>query len=284
MSAKILDGKAIGQTILNKVATEIKRRKTANLPTPILAVILVGNDAASAIYVKNKLLACKQVGITCNLFKLNANVTQKKLLALIHDLNTDPNTNAILVQLPLPSSINLETVLAKINPAKDVDGFNPYNVGLTAHGWPTLQACTPMGILKLLKHTKVTLRGKNAVIIGSSNIVGKPMALCLINAGCTVTICNKHTTSLADLVSKADILISATGQPHLITGDWIKPNSIVIDVGIKKVNNQIVGDIDFKTAKQKAKWITKVPGGVGPMTIACLIENTLLTQKLQLNK
>lgn len=282
MSAKILDGKIISQDILQEVKTNILNRIKIGIPAPVLAVILAGNDHASTIYVKNKLLACEKVGIGCKFFHLEDNISQQELLNLINNLNQNNDINAILVQLPLPASINPQIILTSINPLKDVDGFHPQNVGALTQGWPLLQPCTPLGIMKLLATTKVTLLGKKVTVVGASNIVGKPIALCLINAGCTVTVCNKNTIDLKSFVTNADILISATGQPHLIKGDWIKPGSIVIDVGISKINDQLTGDVDFQAAKQHASWITKVPGGVGPMTIAYLLENTLLTQKLQL--
>ena len=281
MSAKILDGKTISQNILEEVKTNIIIRKKFGIPVPTLAVILVGSDHASIVYVRNKRLACEQAGIICKFFHFEDNVTQQQLLNLINDLNQDPNVNAILVQLPLPPSINTEIIFTAINPIKDVDGFHPQNIGLLTQGWPVLEPCTPLGIMKLLAITKVKLLGQKVTIIGASNIVGKPIALSLLNAGCTVTICNKNTLDLQSFVSNSNILISATGQPHLIKGDWIKAGSIVIDVGISKINDQLTGDVEFKIAKQHAAWITKVPGGVGPMTIACLLENTLLTQKLQ---
>lgn len=281
MSAKILDGKIISQNILEEVNREILCRKNMGILPPVLAVILIGDDHASAVYVKNKLLACRKVGIVCKFFNFDAHITEQELLAIINSLNQNNDINAILVQLPLPYYINLATIVSSIDPKKDVDGFHPQNIGFLTQGWPVLQPCTPLGIMKLLAVTEVDLLGKKVTIVGSSNIVGKPMALCLVNAGCTVTICNKNTVDLKLFVANADLLISATGQPHLIKGDWIKPGSIVIDVGISKLNDKLTGDVDFEMAKQNAAWITKVPGGVGPMTIACLLENTLLTQKLQ---
>ncbi len=279
MVAKLLDGKTIAEKILQQVKHELSLRKQSGLEQPQLAVILVGNDEASKIYVKNKLIACEKVGIACKLLHLVSNISQSKLLNIIHGLNKDPNIHAILVQLPFPVAIDPETIFTNIDPKKDVDGFNPYNAGLLAHGWPKLQPCTPLGIIKLLKFTNVDLIGKRAVVVGASNIVGKPIALSLLNAGCTVTICNRHTIDLKSLVMQAEILISAVGIPNLIQGNWIKTGSIVIDVGINRVNTKLVGDIDFERAQQRALWITKVPGGVGPMTIACLLENILIIQK-----
>lgn len=283
MSAKILDGKVISQGILGSIQKEVLDRKKIGITPPILAAILVGDDHASRVYVKNKLLACEQVGIICRFFHLANNISEQDLLALIYSLNDNKDINSILVQLPLPKHIDTERIVCSIDPQKDVDGFNPYNIGLLAQGWPVLQPCTPLGVIKLLATTKVDLVGKKATIVGSSNIVGKPMALCLINLGCTVTVCNKNTVDLQAFIRDADLLVSATGQAHLISGEWIKRGSIVIDVGINRVENKITGDVEFNVAKLRAEWITKVPGGVGPMTIACLLENTLLTQKLQSN-
>ncbi len=283
MSAKILEGKIISQPILHEITTTIASRQRLGFNPPSLAVILVGNDPASTTYVKNKRLACEKVGIKSNFFHLSQNITQNQLLDLIEDLNQDNNINGILVQLPLPKNINTQDILTAINLKKDVDGFHPQNIGLLAQGSGILQSCTPLGIMKLLSITNVHLPGLHAVVVGASNIVGKPTALLLLNAGCTVTICNKNVKDLPSIISNADILISATGKPHLIKGNWIKLGSIVIDVGTTKVNNKLTGDVEFETAKQRAAWITKVPGGVGPMTIAYLLKNTLLAQELTEN-
>lgn len=283
MSAKILEGKIISQPILHEITTTIASRQRLGFNPPSLAVILVGNDPASTTYVKNKRLACEKVGIKSNFFHLPQHITQDQLLDLIEDLNQDNNINGILIQLPLPKNINTKNILTAINLKKDVDGFHPQNIGLLAQGSGILQSCTPLGIMKLLSITNVHLPGLHAVVVGASNIVGKPTALLLLNAGCTVTICNKNVKDLPSIISNADILISATGKPHLIKGNWIKPGSIVIDVGTTKVNNKLTGDVEFETAKQRAAWITKVPGGVGPMTIAYLLKNTLLAQTLTEN-
>lgn len=281
MFANILNGKILAEEIIHQTSLTINNRKLLGINPPTIAVILIGDHPPSRIYVKNKLLACEKVGINCKYLSLDQKITQQELLDLINILNIDPKINSILVQLPLPGHIDLKTIFTAIDPNKDVDGFNPKNLGLLAQGWPILQPCTPLGIMKLLATIDLKLRGKSAVVVGASNIVGKPMGLCLINAGCTVTTCNSNTQNLATIVNNADLLISATGVPHLIKGDWIKPGSIIIDVGISKVNNKITGDVDFMIAQKKAAWITKVPGGVGPMTVACLLENILLTQKLQ---
>lgn len=281
MSAKILDGKTISQPILQEITKNITSRQQLGIKTPTLAVILIGNDPASIIYVTNKRLACKQVGINSKFFHLQENTTQSQLLDLINDLNQNQDINGILVQLPLPKWIEPSTILTAIAIAKDVDGFHPQNIGLLTQGWPALQPCTPLGIMKLLSITNIKLPGQHAVIVGASNIVGKPIALLLLNAGCTITVCNKNIKNLKSTVHDADILISATGQPHLIKGNWIKPNSIIIDVGTTKVGEKLVGDVEFNVAKEHASWITKVPGGVGPMTIAYLLKNTLLAQDRQ---
>ena len=280
MSAKILDGKIISKAILQEITKNIASRQQLGIRPPSLAVILVGNDPASITYVKNKRLACEQVGIVSKLFHLKTNLTKLELLDLIYSLNQNPNIDGILVQLPLPNTIETQIILKAINLKKDVDGFHPYNMGLLTQGWPLLQPCTPIGIMKLLTVTKTHLPGQHVVVVGASNIVGKPIGLLLLNAGCTVTICNKNVKDLKSIVATADILISATGQPHLIKGNWIKPGSIVIDVGTTKVHNKLIGDVEFDIAEQRAGWITKVPGGVGPMTIAYLLKNTLLAQDL----
>ena len=282
MSAKILDGNIISQPILQEVSNQIIARKKQGFRAPSLAVILVGDDPASTIYVNNKRSACEKVGITSKIFHYKNNIKQQELLDLINKLNLDPNIDGILIQLPLPNSISSQIILGSVNPNKDVDGFHPNNMGCLVQGWPILQPCTSLGIMKLLDFTGVQLSGKKATVVGCSNIVGKPIASALLNANCTITICNKQTNDLRSFVNAADILVSATGQPHLIKGDWIKKNSIVIDVGTTKVNNKLVGDVEFNVAKKHAGWITKVPGGVGPMTIACLLENTLLTQMLNM--
>lgn len=281
MLSNILDGKKLAETIINQVGLEIQNRSNAGISPPNISVILVGKDPRSNIYVKNKLIACNRVGIQCNFLHLPQDITEKELLGIISKLNQDININAILIQLPLPANITLSKIFTSIDPNKDVDGFHPYNLGLLAQGWPRLQPCTPQGIMKMLVSTNIDLAGKRAVVVGASNIVGKPTTMCLSNAGCTVTICNHHTKNLSAIVVTADIVVAAAGKPHLIKGDWIKPDSIVIDVGITKINNTIVGDVDFIEASKRAAWISKVPGGVGPMTVACLLENILIAQKLQ---
>ena len=285
MTAKILSGQEISQKIRNNIASEIKQRNNANIRTPRLAVILVGEDPASQIYVKNKQLAAKEAGMVSKTYNLPATTNQQELLTLINKLNTDPNIDGILVQLPLPKHINTQAILEQINPNKDVDGFHPINIGKLLQGHPTFHPCTPYGIMLLIKETKVALRGLNATVVGASNIVGKPMAFELLHAEATVTICHKWTKDLPSHVNSADLLIVATGNPQLIKGSWLKSGAIVIDVGMNRLpNGTIVGDVAFATAKERASWITPVPGGVGPMTIAMLLQNTLLANKMAISK
>jgi methylenetetrahydrofolate dehydrogenase (NADP+) / methenyltetrahydrofolate cyclohydrolase len=280
MVAQVIDGVTIADSICKNIKSEILQRKQQGLRTPGLAVILVGEDPASEIYVKNKIAKSIEVGIISKSFSLKKETSQPELISLINTLNRDPEVDGILLQLPLPSHIDQNAILALINPDKDVDGFHPFNVGRLAQGFPYLRSCTPFGIMRLLEHTKVKLKGSSAVIVGASNIVGRPMAFELLNAECTVTVCHKYTKNLSDLVKIADILIVATGNPKLIPGEWVKPGAVVIDVGINRLpNGKLEGDVDFTGAKEVAAWITPVPGGVGPMTIAMLLFNTLLANK-----
>lgn len=276
MSAQIIDGKAIAAGILQSLKQRVQQRLAARLPAPGLAVILVGDNHASQVYVASKRKACLDVGIVSCAHDLPADVTQNRLLALIDELNADPLIHGILVQLPLPAHIDSEIVIERIHPEKDVDGFHPYNIGRLALRMPLLQPCTPRGVMTLLESTGQELRGKEAVVVGASNIVGRPMALELLLAACTVTACHRFTRDLAAHVARADILVSAVGKPGLIKGDWIKPGAIVIDVGITRNGSGVlVGDVEFDEAKKRAGWITPVPGGVGPMTVATLLQNTV---------
>ena len=276
MSAQIIDGKAIAAGLRLKLKQRISERLSAGLRAPGLAVILVGNSPASEIYVTSKRKACAEVGIISLAHDLPADVSQERLLALIDELNHNPAMDGILVQLPLPAHIDTETVIERIRPDKDVDGFHPYNIGRLALRMPLLRSCTPYGVMTLLESTGTLLRGKHAVVVGSSNIVGRPMSLELLLAGCTVTICHRFTADLAPHVGNADILVTAVGKPGLIKGAWIKPGSIVIDVGITRdATGALTGDVEFEPARQRAAWITPVPGGVGPMTVATLLQNTL---------
>lgn len=282
MTAKIIDGKSIAAELRNQIRGEIIANKKHGILPPKLAVILVGRDPASMVYVRNKHQACKDVGIETIDYSLPANVTQKKLLYLIQKLNQDRSVNGILLQLPLPSHIKADEVLDHISPLKDVDGFHPLNVGKLAQYRPQLHPCTPFGIMLMLKSIGQSFKGKNAVIVGASNIVGKPMALELLAEGCTITVCHRLTKALDEKIKEAEILVSAVGKPGFIKGKWIKKSATVIDVGITMLpNGKVTGDIEFEKAKKKAKWITPVPGGVGPMTVAVLLRNTVIAQGMQ---
>lgn len=276
MSAKILNGKEIAQLRRADIATMVKRRALEGLGVPGLAVILVSDDSASQIYVRNKKSACAEVGFFSDSYDLPASTSQQELLELIDALNSNDRIHGILVQLPLPDQISEEVIIERIHPAKDVDGFHPYNIGRLAQRLPGLRPCTPRGIMTLLESTDRAIRGAHAVIVGASNIVGRPMALELLLAAATVTVCHKFTEDLQSHVSRADILVVAVGKTGVIESDWIKPGAIVIDVGINRLEDgRLVGDIEFASAMNRAGWITPVPGGVGPMTIVTLLENTL---------
>ena len=276
MSAKLIDGKAIAASVRKKVASGVQERINKGLRAPGLAVVLVGEDAASQVYVKNKTNACEEVGFSSRSYKLDASATQEELEVLVDRLNEDREVDGILVQLPLPNHLNADKILEQIRPDKDVDGFHPFNLGKLAQRLPLLRPCTPKGIMTLLESTGETIRGKDAVIVGASNIVGRPMGLELLLAGCTVTTTHRFTQNLDKKISQADIVVVAVGKPGIVKGEWIKPGAIVIDVGINRLDSgKLVGDIEFDSAKQKAGWITPVPGGVGPMTVATLMENTL---------
>ena len=276
MTAKIIDGKAIAQQLRIEVKQDIDKRLANGQRAPGLAVVLVGQDPASAIYVKNKRKACDEVGLNSIAYDLPADCPQDELFTLIDKLNNDPEVDGILVQQPLPPHISSNEVIDRINPKKDVDGFHPYNVGRLALRNPLLRPCTPLGIIKLLESTGVEIRGANAVIVGASNIVGRPMSLELLLAGCTVTICHRFTKDVEAHVNRADIVVVAVGKPGIVKGEWIKPGAIVIDVGINRSESgKLIGDVDFDVAKTRAGWITPVPGGVGPMTVATLLKSTL---------
>ncbi len=269
--AQIIDGKALALTI----RTELSKKVAAIPLKPNLAVVLVGNDEASLIYDRNKQKAAQAMGMDCEIYHLPENVAEYELLELISQLNNDTRVNGVLVQLPLPKHINTQNVLMQINPEKDVDGFNPYNVGLLQANSPkAMVPATPKGVLYILKHFCSDLSGKYAVIIGRSNIVGKPMAALLLNQNCTVTIVHSKTQNIEKIVQQADIVIAACGKPQVVKADWIKDGAFVIDVGINRVDGKIYGDVDFENVCKKASYITPVPGGVGPMTIAMLLENT----------
>jgi methylenetetrahydrofolate dehydrogenase (NADP+)/methenyltetrahydrofolate cyclohydrolase len=281
MTAQIIDGKAIAENLLTSIKARIDQRLQLNKRAPGLAVILVGADPASSIYVRNKRLACEKVGVRSVAYDLPASTTESELLTLIEQLNQDDTIDGILVQAPLPPQIKDEHVIERISPNKDVDGFHPYNIGRLAVRQPTLRSCTPFGVIKMLQASNINLMGLDAVVVGVSNHVGRPMGLELLLAGCTVTSCHRHTKDLSKIVANADLVVAAAGKPGLIKGDWIKPGAIVIDIGINRLpDGRICGDVDFNAAKERAGWITPVPGGVGPMTVATLMENTLLSLEL----
>jgi methylenetetrahydrofolate dehydrogenase (NADP+)/methenyltetrahydrofolate cyclohydrolase len=276
MTAKLIDGKAIASQIRQSVKQAVQRRLAAGLRPPGLVVIQVGRDPASDVYVANKRRSCQDVGFVSKAYDLPADTRQDELLALIDRLNVDPDIDGILVQLPLPPAIDPETVIERIHPDKDVDGFHPYNIGRLAVRMPVLRPCTPHGVMTLLKSTGIELKGLEAVVVGASNIVGRPMSLELLLAGCTVTICHRFSKDLGAHVARADILVVAVGKPDLVKGDWIKPGAVVVDVGINRnAEGKLIGDVEFEIAQGRAGWITPVPGGVGPMTVATLLQNTL---------
>ena len=281
MSAKIIDGKSIASELLDNIKEEIITRTNEGHRAPTLAVILIGENPASKIYVGRKIMACEKTGIKSITHNLKEDVTQDNLLTLITNCNQDKNIDGILVQSPLPSHINEEIIIAAINPKKDVDGFTPHNIGLLAIKTPVLRSCTPYGVIKMLNTLKINLEGLDAVVVGQSNHVGRPMFLELLLAKCTVTICHSKTKNLQEKISNADIIVSAVGVPNFIKGIWVKKGAIVVDIGISRLdNNKIVGDVEFEIAKENAAFITPVPGGVGPMTVATLMENTLIAQKI----
>ncbi len=276
MSARILDGKLIAQELLGSVALRVTGRVARGLAVPGLAVVLVGSDAASTVYVRNKRKACHQVGFRSFGYDLPANTTQRELFALIDRLNADADVHGILVQSPLPEHIDEDALVDRIDPGKDVDGFQAVNVGRLALRRFGLRPCTPKGVMTLLGHTDRPVRGQHAVVVGVSNHVGRPLVLELKMAGCTTTCCHRFTRDLASFVRQADIVIVAVGKPGLVKGEWIKPGAVVIDVGINRLDDgRLVGDVEFDPAAERASWITPVPGGVGPMTVATLMENTL---------
>jgi methylenetetrahydrofolate dehydrogenase (NADP+)/methenyltetrahydrofolate cyclohydrolase len=276
MGARVLDGTTVAARIREEVAATVAGRVADGRRRPGLAVVLVGESPASQVYVRKKRQDCEQVGFLSRAHDLPASTTQAELLSLVDRLNADPEIDGILVQLPLPDHIDSQAVIERIDPAKDVDGFHPVNIGRLALDLPGLRPCTPAGIMTLLAETGEDLTGRDAVVIGRSNIVGRPMAMELINARCTVTVCHSRTRHLSDRVAAADIVIAAVGRERFVPGDWIRDGAIVIDVGINRnAQGRLVGDVDYQTAAERAGWITPVPGGVGPMTRARLLENTL---------
>lgn len=280
MTAKIIDGKSIAEKLLLKVKEEISDRRMKGINPPVLAVILIGNDPASQVYVRNKKIACEKVGIESISYDLAENISQDELLLLVNKLNSDPTITGILVQAPLPGHIIEDLIIDAIHPNKDIDGFHPLNMGLLVNRQPKLRPCTPYGVIKMLKASNIVLKGLDATIVGVSNHVGRPMALELLMEGCTTTSCHSRTKNLEQKVNQADLVIVAAGKHNLVRGDWIKEGAVVVDIGINRINGKLVGDVEFETAKERASYITPVPGGVGPMTVATLMENTLLAQKL----
>ena len=278
----IIDGKKEAEIIQNEIKKEISEFKKKINKIPSLTVILIGDYIPSQIYVKNKEKKAREVGINSEIIRYPKNVSEKEVLDKIEQLNKNIKTSGILVQLPLPDQISKERIINAIHPSKDVDGFNPINVGNLSSGYKSIVPCTPLGCLLLIKKIEKNLSGKHAVIIGRSNLNGKPMAQLLLKENCTVTVVHSKTNNLKNECLKADILVAAVGVPHLVKKDWIKENAIVIDVGINKVGENIIGDVNFDDLKDKAKAITPVPGGVGPMTIACLLKNTLECFKARL--
>ncbi|MBA2654631.1 MAG: bifunctional methylenetetrahydrofolate dehydrogenase/methenyltetrahydrofolate cyclohydrolase FolD [Gammaproteobacteria bacterium] len=282
MSAKILDGKSVAHQIQSELAAQIQKRILQKQRIPGLAVIIVGDDPASQIYVNNKHIACKKAGFHSLAYELPENVGQDEVEELINQLNQDETIDGIIVQTPLPKHLNCARIIDKISYTKDVDGFHPYNVGRLAIRRPLLRPCTPFGIIRLLQHYAIELTGLNAVIVGASNIVGRPMALELLLKKATVTICHRYTKDLAAKVSSADLLVVAIGKRDVILSEWLKQGVIVVDVGINRQDDgKIKGDIEFESAAEKASWITPVPGGVGPMTVTMLLENTLKAAELR---
>ena len=276
MAAQLIDGKTMSASLLDRVAHGVAARTEKGKRAPALAVVLVGNNPASEIYVRNKKRSCEKVGIHSIAYDLPESTDEAALLDLIERMNQDTEIDGILVQLPLPAHIHAETVIEHISPKKDVDGFHPYNIGRLALKLPLLRPCTPRGMMTMLEQIGVNPKGKHAVVIGASTIVGRPMALELLLARATVTVCHSATLNLAEEVRRADIVVAAVGIPHFVKGDWIKSGAIVLDVGINRLEDgKIVGDVDFDAARTHAAWISPVPGGVGLMTVATLLQNTL---------
>ena len=277
MTAKIIDGKAHAQTIWSECRVRVEQLKTHGI-VPGLAVLIVGDNPASHVYVRNKVKACHEVGIHSESFAMPDNATEDEILQKIAALNADDNIHGILVQLPLPGHVDAKRVLETISPAKDVDGFHYYNLGALLTGNTIFPPCTPYGVMCMLQHTGVDIEGKHAVVVGRSNIVGKPMAIMLLEKNATITVCTSRTQQLQEHTLRADILVVATGRAEMVTGDMIKPGAVVLDVGINRLEDgRLVGDVEFDSAVEKASFITPVPGGVGPMTIAILLSNTVLS-------
>ena len=280
MTAKIIDGKSIANDLLDTVRKLILINEKEGIRNPCLAVILIGDNPASHVYVKNKKLACEKVGIKSLAYDFNESITEQELLKLVKDINLNSEIDGILIQSPLPNHIDEDNIIKAIDPLKDVDGFHPINIGLLAIRQPKLRPCNPYGVIKMLKASNINLEGLDATIVGVSNNVGRPMALELLIEKCTITSCHSKTKDLEAKVRQADLVVVAAGRQNLVRGEWIKKGAIVIDIGINRINNKLVGDVEFNVASKNAAYITPVPGGVGPMTVATLMENTLLAQKL----
>lgn len=276
MVAKIIDGKQVAAQVRQEVKDRVAERLAQGKRAPGLAVILIGNDPASHVYVNNKRRACDEVGILSRSYDLPAETTQFELLKIVDRLNNDHTVDGILIQLPLPEHIDTSLVIERIDPGKDVDGFHPTNVGRLTLRIPGLRPCTPYGVMRLLESEGITCLGKHAVVVGASNIVGRPMALELLLVGATVTVCHRFTPNTPELIAQADIVVVAVGKPGFVKAEWLKPGAVVIDVGINRLESgSLSGDVDYEAAKDKVAWITPVPGGVGPMTVAMLMRNTL---------
>jgi len=275
VTARLIDGKAIAAEMRHECAIRVERLKARGV-VPGLAVVIVGEDPASQVYVRNKAVASEGIGMHSEVHAMSRETTQQQLLSFIHSLNANRNIHGILVQLPLPRHIDARAVVAAIDPGKDVDGFHYFNVGALVAGEPAFYPCTPWGVMKMLEHEGVKVEGRHAVVVGRSNIVGKPMALMLLNASATVTVCHSKTPDLAAITRQADLLVAAVGRPRMITADMVKPGAVVVDVGINRLpDGKLAGDVDFAAVSQVASLITPVPGGVGPMTIAMLLANTV---------
>jgi len=283
MTANIIDGKKIAEKIISEIKNKVITNQSEGITPPGLAVIQVGEDPASSVYVRNKRKACEEVGMKSFNYDLDQSTTQKELIELVESLNSNAEVNGILIQLPLPTHINETIVIETINPSKDVDGFHPYTIGRLMQRIPLLRPCTAIGVITMLEAIEIDPKGMNAVIVGASNLVGRPLNLELLLKGATTTVCHKFTKNLKDHVMSADIVAVAVGKPNFIPGSWIKEDAIVFDIGINRdENGKLTGDVDFDSAKEKASWISPVPGGVGPMTVAMLIKNTLLASELVL--
>ena len=283
MTANIIDGKKIAEKIISEIKNKVITNQSEGITPPGLAVIQVGEDPASSVYVRNKRKACEEVGMKSFNYDLDQSTTQKELIELVESLNSNAEVNGILIQLPLPTHINETIVIETIKPSKDVDGFHPYTIGRLMQRIPLLRPCTAIGVITMLEAIEIDPKGMNAVIVGASNLVGRPLNLELLLKGATTTVCHKFTKNIKDHVMSADILAVAVGKPNFIPGSWIKEDAIVFDIGINRdENGKLTGDVDFDSAKEKASWISPVPGGVGPMTVAMLIKNTLLASELVL--